>query len=110
MESRRVIAACGLCDDNGVFLDTDGDWVSLSAFDGRFWFVKCQHSMDGALAEIRRGESDGYVMLLKTGWPEIDSQYPGIIDDLDYGYDEDEIHAEMTGAASRFNDQKVRQQ
>lgn len=109
MDRKQAIAACGLCDEHGIFLDADGDWVSSSSADGKVRFLKCQHSIDGTLAEIRRNESNGYNMDIKTGWPEIDSHYPDLIDVSDYDYDEGEIHAEMTGTAPQFTDQRVGQ-
>ncbi|GAB4720243.1 hypothetical protein MAHJHV65_45230 [Mycobacterium avium subsp. hominissuis] len=109
MDRKQAIAACGLCDVSGVFLDADGDWVSMAGAGGMFWFVKCRHSMEGALAEIRRGESEGYKLQIKTGWPAIDSHYDDLIDLRDYDYGEGEILAEMTGTAPQFTDQRIGQ-
>lgn len=107
MDRKQAIAACRMCDVSGIFLDADGDWVSMAGAGGKVWFVKCRHSMEGALAEIRRSESEGYKLQIETGWPEIDSQYDDLIDLRDYDYNEGEILAEMTGAAPQFSDQRV---
>ncbi len=78
--------ACQLCGPDGAFLDPDGYPVVLGGGDSdEHWTeipVKCQHTMDGNLAEIQRMEkANAGFGLCKTGWPAIDSHYPLLRDD-----------------------------
>lgn len=90
--------SCQLCDDDGIFIDPDELPVVLlentDNDDYEEYQVKCKHSLEGNLAEIRRieQESNGYWGLAKTGYKEIDCHYG--FTDYDLNHFDDDNDAE----------------
>ncbi|MBI2696151.1 hypothetical protein [Mycobacterium nebraskense] len=107
---------CQLCDDNGhalrldngepiavtLSLDSD-DWDDYDLDNNERPFM-CTHSLAGNRCELKRLADDA-----DADWAPTWTGYGEEIDGPDYDYDEEEIHAEMTGAASQFTDQRVGQ-
>lgn len=111
----RAIVACRLCDEHGHALSLeDGKPFTLHGEDcEKEYWPTCTHSLDGNKRELCRLEFENALLPTWTGYgEEIDGPAGEEIDGPDYDYG-DEINAEMTGAAcaaSRLNDQRVRQQ
>ncbi|SLB52168.1 Uncharacterised protein [Mycobacteroides abscessus subsp. bolletii] len=86
LQEQPALTPCPLCDQRGLFLDVDGWPVVVIDEEGyREEQVRCQHSFEGNLREIRRIEdaNAGDWGIARTGWDEIDSHYSYLANSCD---------------------------